>query len=287
MTGSPAKPLSFRYWRLAISRAVVAALTVGLLGACGDGARGQRPDVRYEPSAPAVVEAMLNIAEVQPDDLVYDLGSGDGRIVIAAARDFGVERAIGVDIDPERIAEARENAREAGVADQVTFIQADLFSYDFSDADAVMLYLLPRLNIKLRPRLLEELSPGTRVVSHSHDMNDWRADEHVRVRGDDVYLWIIPADVAGHWRLESPAGTFELDLSQRFQDVTGTLEIGGRGTRILSAELDGTHLEFTARPVRNDEEVEIRVSGDVTGETFEGTLHLDGETHPVSGRRGG
>ena len=171
-----------------------------LLAGCGTAANGQEPDVRYEPSPPEVVEAMLAIANVEPDDVMYDLGSGDGRIVIAAARDFGVRSAKGVDIDPERIQEARQNARKAGVADRVTFIQADLFTYDFSDADVVTLYLLPWLNIKLRPRLLDELAPGTRVVSHSHDMNDWAPDEHRRVRGKDIYLWIIPAQASGKWR---------------------------------------------------------------------------------------
>lgn len=149
------------------------------------------PDVRYEPSPQGVVHAMLELARVKPNDVVYDLGSGDGRIPITAARDHGA-RAVGIDIDPELIEVARENAREAGVAERVEFRNEDLFEADFSDATVVTLFLYPDVNLRLRPRLLRELRPGTRVVSHWHDMGDWRPDRTIRVLDRPVYLWIVP-----------------------------------------------------------------------------------------------
>jgi SAM-dependent methyltransferase len=171
--------------------AAAAMLAVAAPSACDDGL----PHVRYEPSPPEIVDAMLDLAKVGPDDTVYDLGSGDGRIVIAAAKRGA--RAIGVEIDGELVERARRNAREAGVARRATFRRQDLFAADIRDATVVMLYLLPEVNIALRPRLLGDLAPGTRVVSHSHDMADWTpresrevADETGRVHR--VYLWIVP-----------------------------------------------------------------------------------------------
>jgi SAM-dependent methyltransferase len=153
------------------------------------------PDVRYEPSAPEVVHAMLKLANVGPGDVVYDLGCGDGRIVIAAVRAHGA-RGVCVDIDAQRIAEARENAGKAGVADRIRFVNQDLFLTDIGDATAIMLFLWPSVNVALRPKLLRELKPGTRVVSHWHDMGDWEADRRITVTADDrprpIYLWTIP-----------------------------------------------------------------------------------------------
>jgi SAM-dependent methyltransferase len=160
------------------------------LAASRDGAPSRKPDVIYVPTPEAVVEAMLALADVKPGDVVYDLGCGDGRIVIAAAR-HGAARAIGVDIDPDRIQEAWVNAQAAGVADQVTFVQADLFQVDFSDADVVTLYLLPELNLRLRPKLLA-LRPGTRIVSHAFDMGDWAPQKERYVDGKTVYAWTVP-----------------------------------------------------------------------------------------------
>jgi len=151
------------------------------------------PDVPYDPSPPAAVKAMLDLATVGPNDLVYDLGSGDGRIVIAAARDYGA-RGVGIDIDPQRIVESNDNARRAGVTDRVTFIEGDLFTADFSRATVVTLFLWPEVNLKLRP-LLRKLRPGTRIVSYIHDMGDWPPDRKVSVNAPNgervVYLWII------------------------------------------------------------------------------------------------
>jgi len=159
------------------------------------GTPARTPDVPYEPSPPEVVKTMLDLARVDSNDLVYDLGSGDGRIVIMAAQDFGA-RGVGVDIDPKRIAEASANARSAGVVDRVQFIEGDLFTTDFSRASVVTLFLWPNINMKLRPTLLA-LKPGTRIVSYVHDLGDWRPDKVVKVQSRlgerNVYLWIVPA----------------------------------------------------------------------------------------------
>ena len=148
------------------------------------------PDVIFVPTPQAVVDEMLKVANVRKGDVLYDLGSGDGRIVIAAAKRFGV-RGIGIDIDPQRIAEANENARKEGVTHLVTFKQADLFATDISEATVVTLYLLPRLNVKLRPKLFSELKNGTRIVSHAFDMAEWEPEKHLKVEGRDVYYWTI------------------------------------------------------------------------------------------------
>jgi SAM-dependent methyltransferase len=178
-----------------------AALAIGLATLAAPAAHAQlaprAPDVPYEPSPPEVVRAMLELAGVTGKDVVYDLGSGDGRIVIAAARDFGA-RGVGIDIDPQRIAEANENARRANVTDRVTFVQGDLFESDFSAATVVTLFLWPHINMKLRPQLLK-LKPGTRIVSHVHDLGDWQPDKTVKVRVDEtrrertLYLWTVRA----------------------------------------------------------------------------------------------
>jgi ribosomal protein L11 methylase PrmA len=146
-----------------------------------------------------VVEEMLQLANVTNEDLVYDLGSGDGRIVIAAAQKRGA-RGIGIDIDPQRVREARENAQRAGVSDRVEFRQQDLFQTDFSDATVVTLYLLPRLNRQLRPRLLSQLKPGTRIVSHAFDMGDWKPEKVVQVDGRTVYYWVVPETIPANLR---------------------------------------------------------------------------------------
>jgi ribosomal protein L11 methylase PrmA len=152
----------------------------------------QQPDVIYVPTPHEVVDDMLRLANVGKSDILYDLGSGDGRIAIAAAKKFGI-RAVGIDIDPERIREANENARRAGVTQLVEFRQEDLFKADFCEATVITLYLLPDLNVKLRPRLLDELKPGTRIVSHQFDMGTWKPEKRLESNGRVVYFWTIPA----------------------------------------------------------------------------------------------
>lgn len=153
------------------------------------------PDVHYEPTPPDVVEVMLRLANVKAGDVVYDLGCGDGRIVITAVREFAA-RGVCVDIDPQRIAESQENVRAAGVTDHIHFLNQDLLVTDVSEATVVMLFLSPALNLAVRPKLLRELKPGARVVSHWHDMGDWKPQKTVRVQSSGrerpVYLWTIP-----------------------------------------------------------------------------------------------
>jgi SAM-dependent methyltransferase len=178
--------------------AIVALAASGAL-ALGDGAAriptaaavsgSRKPDVPYEPTPPPVVAKMLDLAHVGPGDVVYDLGCGDGRIVIEAAKRGA--RGVGVDIDPRRIREARENARAAGVEDRVEFREEDLFQTDVGPATVVTLFLWPHVNLRLRPRLLERLRPGARVVSYWHDMGDWKPRETVDVGRANVYLWVV------------------------------------------------------------------------------------------------
>lgn len=151
------------------------------------------PDVVYVPTPHDVVEAMLKVSRTGKDDVLYDLGSGDGRIPITAAQKFGIARGIGIDINPERIKEANENLAKSGVEERVRFINADLFETNLSDATVVTLYLLPALNLKLLPKLLRELKPGTRIVSHAFDMGSWKPQQALNVDGRDVYFWTIPA----------------------------------------------------------------------------------------------
>lgn len=155
----------------------------------------RKPDIYYEPSPPQVVTAMLRLANVGPGDVVYDLGSGDGRIPIAAARDFGA-RGVGVEIDPRLTSVATANAQAAGVADRTSFRTEDIFKADFRDATVVTLFLFPDVNRRLKPKLLAELRPGTRIVSHFHAMRDWEPEQKIRSRGRPLYLWTIPEPAA-------------------------------------------------------------------------------------------
>ena len=179
----------------ASSRLVVLFFFLAAAGACisqETKPASRTPDVIYVPTPPEVVEEMLRLAKVKKGDVLYDLGSGDGRIPVAAAKKYGI-RAVGIDIDPERISEANANARNAGVEKLVRFRNEDLFKADFKEATVVTLYLLPELNVKLRPRLLAELKPGTRVVSHQFDMGTWKPDKKVELSaGRTIYLWTIP-----------------------------------------------------------------------------------------------
>jgi 23S rRNA G2445 N2-methylase RlmL len=152
-------------------------------------------DVPYVPTSEEVVAEMLRLANVTKQDLLYDLGSGDGRIVIAAAKQFGT-RGVGIDIDPERVREANENAQRAGVAHLVTFIEGDIFEADISPATVVTMYLLPEVNLRLRPKLLSQLRPGARIVSHNYDLGDWKPDRRVRVGTHLVFYWRVPSRAA-------------------------------------------------------------------------------------------
>jgi ribosomal protein L11 methylase PrmA len=181
--------MSIRALALAMVVLSSAGAPVALAQAATQEAR--RPDVIYVPTPEEVVEAMLQVANVTKNDIVYDLGSGDGRIPVTAARKYGA-RGVGIDIDPQRIKEANENVAKNKVGHLVKILNADLFTTDISEATVVTLYLLPSLNVKLMPKLKAELKPGTRIVSHAFDMGDWKPEKELDVNGRKVYFWTIP-----------------------------------------------------------------------------------------------
>lgn len=208
----------------------------------GQGIAAREPDydVPYVPTPEPVVDAMLAMAQVGANDTLIDLGSGDGRIAIAAARRGA--RANGIEIDAALVERARRNAALYTLTDRARFIRANLFDVPLRDASVVTLYLLPRINLALRPRLLTELRPGTRIVTHAFDMGEWRADEERLVADRRVFLWIVPAVAGGDWRATLPDGhEVPLHLDQRFQDVTGTL-----GDMAITGSLRGTAIRFGA-----------------------------------------
>ena len=177
---------------LALGLVAVLAATPSALASSQDAATAtRRPDVIYVPTPEEVVDAMLQVAKVTKNDVVYDLGTGDGRIPVTAAKKYGA-RGVGIDIDPQRIKDATENVQKNGVGDRVRIIQGDLFETDISEATVVTLYLLPSLNQKLMPKLMKELKPGTRIVSHAFDMGDWKPEQELDVNGRKVYFWTIP-----------------------------------------------------------------------------------------------
>lgn len=238
-------------------------------------AAGVKKDVPYVPTPNNVVAEMLKMGKVGKEDKLYDLGCGDGRIVVTAAKRFGT-RGVGVDIDPKRIRESRENAREAGVTDLVRFEQGDLFTMDFKDATVVTLYLLPSVNLRLRPRLLQELRPGTRIVSHAFDMGDWRPDQQVDVDPRHrVYLWVVPARLEGQWQ-SVQAGAPRLALKQNFQDLNGTVRVGDREYPIQQGRINGHEVSFSAGQKLSDGTV--RFQGRLEGSTLKGEMQMrDGE----------
>jgi SAM-dependent methyltransferase len=205
-------------------------------------------DVPYVPTDDAVVPAILRLARVTADDVIYDLGCGDGRIVIAAAKRLGA-RGMGVDIDPLRIQECQENARRAGVTDRVRFVQASLFDIDLAPASVLTLYLLPSLNIRLRSRILSQMRPGSHVISNHFDMADWQPDELVQTHHRNLHRWIVPAWVAGQWHctINDPISGrrhLRLHLERRYQIVTGKATVGGRDTMVGQGRITGDHLTF-------------------------------------------
>jgi SAM-dependent methyltransferase len=239
-------------------------------------------DVMWLPTPDAMVTRMLEAARVTDRDLVYDLGAGEGRIPIAAAKQFGA-RAVGIEYDKDLAALAKRNAQRAGVADRVTIIAGDIFKEDFSRATVVTLYLLPDLNYQLRAQLLA-MKPGTRIVSHMWDMGEWEPDEAFTVADSQAFLWRVPAQVAGRWSLVDEKSFFqlEIDLVQKFQRIGGTYTLRGRTRPLLGAYLNGTTLGFTF--VDFDDSVRsVRV--DVTGNRMSGQLRFAGNDTPITGVR--
>jgi SAM-dependent methyltransferase len=220
---------------------LAATAALPLLGAAAE----PEYDVPYVPTPPELVEKMLDLAQVAASDYLIDLGCGDGRIALAAARRGA--RALGVDIDPVRIQEAVNAARFAQMESRVVFRRQDLFRTPIYEASVIALYLLPRINLALRPRLLTELRPGSRVVSHAFHMGQWRADAREELDGRRILLWIVPAVAGGSWTVtEADGATSVLEIEQRFQDVTGTLTGQSGALALQQAVLRGTALSFTA-----------------------------------------
>lgn len=240
-------------------------------------------DVPYEPTGYGIAKEMLNMAGVTSKDLIYDLGCGDGRIVIMAAKERGA-RGVGVDLDPERIRESRENARAAGVSHLVRFFEQNLFDTDISQATVVMLYLYPEVNLRLRSKLLRELKPGTRIVSHSHTMGEWEDDSTKRVEGHDLHFFLVPANVTGTWRWDEPEGRgASLSLTQKFQRVKGSMTVGTETYPITGCSLRGGIILFRVeRQVQGRKEF-FSYEGQITRDSIQGKVTPGGTGHGMNG----
>ena len=239
-------------------------------------------DVIWVPTSDALVKKMLDTAKVTAEDLVFDLGSGDGKIPIAAARDYGAQ-AVGIEYNPEMAALARRNAARAGVGEKVKIITGDIFKEDFSKATVVTLYLLPELNLRLRPILLK-MKPGTRVVSHAFTMGDWEPDQNIETEMARGYFWIVPANVAGRWRFDTMGSDSNvvLELTQRYQKLAGTITISRKTQPILSPRLQGDRLTFGYL----DDRDQLRtLSMKVSGNSIEGEFGSGYIFTSVKGKR--
>ena len=241
-------------------------------------------DVMWLPTPEPMVERMLTMAKTTSADVVYDLGSGDGRLPIAAAQKFGAN-AVGIEYDHDLAALARRNAERAGVARKVTIVEGDIFKEDFTRATVLTLYLLPDLNQQLRPQILA-MKPGTRVVSHAWDMGEWEPDTTQRVGDGEAFMWIVPARVEGRWALRDASGFFtgEVSLVQRFQRVGGTLDLRGNVQPVLGAYVEGDIVGFTF--VALDGGVRS-VRARVDGGSLAGSLNFAGNLTPLTGQRTG
>ncbi len=229
-------------------------------------------DVIWVPTPQGLVDRMLDMAKVTPGDFVIDLGSGDGRTVISAAKRGA--RALGIEYNPDMVELSKRNAEKEGVAGKASFVKADIFDSDFSQATVITMYLLPQLNLKLRPKILE-LKPGTRIVSHAFTMEEWTADQTDAFDGRTAYLWIVPAQVEGSWQLAQG----DLTLKQSFQMVSGTLRSGGNTMTIANGRLRGDQLSFSAGGAE--------YSGRVNGNAIEGTVKTAGNNSAWSATRDG
>ena len=248
----------------------------------------QAADVPYVPTPWNVVEAMLDIALVNADDNLIDLGSGDGRIVIEAARKRDAS-CMGVELDTNLVYTANQEARRQGVAGKAAFISGNLYNFDFSRATVLTLYLLPKINLDLRPRILSQLKPGTRVVSHDFDMGDWKPDARREIAVPNksygppvsrIYLWYVPANFAGKWRWQLTVGgqprIYEARVNQRFQRLDGEFLVDGGSAVARDLKLRGDQIEFTLVREMYGQPVTHEFSGRVEGETATGRVRLSG-----------
>lgn len=236
----------------------------------------QNLDVPFVPTPHEVVKAMLDIAKVGQGDYVIDLGSGDGRIVIAAAQRGAFGH--GIDLNPVRVEEAMANAAEAGVTDKVMFLEGDLFEADISKATVVTMYLLNTVNRKLKPILFEQLKPGTRIVSYSFNMGLWEPDEHILVDNRDVFYWVIPADLSGSWECTGNGENYIMDIEQEFQDITIELRAGENLFQIREPMVHGERISFLAEDPDNGNRYAF--SGRVDDDAITGTMQTKGAQPP-------
>ena len=224
-------------------------------------------DVIWVPTPETLVERMLSMAKVTPQDYVVDLGSGDGRTVIAAAKKFGAN-ALGVEFNPDMVALSERGAAEAGVAERAKFVRGDIFQADFSKATVITMYLLPDLNVRLRPRLLQ-LKPGTRVVSHAFNMGDWEPDQRLEIDNRTALMWIVPARVSGGWRFKGPQGSFDADFKQTYQLLLGS----AGGAAIEQGRLNGAAIAFSCSGTGCSSAGQLRrFSGQVSGDEIRGAF---------------
>lgn len=277
-------------------------LAFALIALLLPGVRGQDPSgegVPYIRTPQVVVDKMLDLAQVGPDDFLIDLGSGDGRIVITAAQNRGA-RGFGVELDPRLVEASNTAAREAGVADRAQFFACDLFDTDISQASVLTMYLLPEFNLRLRPRILAELKPGSRVVSHDWDMGEWQPDAKAVLEGlvkpvmpiqaSTVYLWIVPAKVGGQWTLQfdgAPAASMELEFQQRFQVISGVVKRDKARSSLQNADLRGTEIRFAVADAARPASAPLQFSGRVDGDRMDGTTATGQRWHAASRRVAG
>lgn len=261
---------------IACRRTGVFAVAVLLAAGASAGPALAQPkfDVPFVPTPMVLVDEMLRLANVGPDDFVMDLGSGDGRVVITAAKKFGA-RGIGVELDQHMLILSEERARQAGVEARVKFVEQDLFKTDLSPATVITMYLFPEVNRRLRLRLLT-LKPGTRVVSHDYDLGDWRPDRTSTIR-KNVFLWIVPARVAGRWqiRLALPPieRLIEIEFTQRYQEVSGSARLNGVPAPVWEAQLNGARMSFILVDTTNrDNEASFYFEGRIAGDAIEGQV---------------
>ena len=240
-------------------------------------------DVIWVPTPDELVNRMLTMAKVTPKDYVVDLGAGDGKIAIAAGKKFGAT-ALGIEYNPDMAKLAQCFVQAEGVGDKVKIIQGDIFKEDFSKATVVTMYLLPELNMRLRPTILA-MKPGTRVTSHQFNMGDWEADETAEIEHRTAYLWIVPAKVEGNWTFREDGGktAFSVAMTQKFQRVSGEAGMGASRNPLVGATLRGEEIRF----VFNDDKGQTRtLTGTVRGNEITGTLRGPGTAEiKVSGRR--
>jgi SAM-dependent methyltransferase len=237
-------------------------------------AKGATLDVPYAATPYEIADEMVRLADVRSNDVVYDLGCGDGRLVIAAVKKAGC-RGVGIDIDPQRIKESRQNAIIASVQDRVRFVEQNFFESDVREATVMLIYLFPDVNIRLRAKFLKEMKPGSRLVSHAFDMGDWKPDNTASIRTQRVYFWVIPANATGTWKWDLPGGgktSVVLEMDQKYQQIRGTITQGGRKTNLTDAKLTADRIAFTVEDSVSGRNVPRVFSGVIKGNTITGTI---------------